>query len=42
MNAMALKHLIAAGLESGQLIKLEVADRVLFETGRAQRDAWLN
>ncbi len=42
MNALALKHLTAAGLEFGRLIKMEVADRVLFEAGRAQRDAWLN
>lgn len=41
-NALAAKHLIAARKDAGNLVEIEVAKLVLFETQRSQRDAWLN
>lgn len=41
-NALAAKHLLAARKEAGHLVEIEMAESVLFETQRAQRDAWLN
>lgn len=41
-NALAAKHLLAVRKEAGDLVDLEVAEAILFETARATRDAWLN
>ena len=41
-NALAAKHLIAARKDAGNLVEIETAKLVLFETQRSQRDAWLN
>ncbi len=41
-NALAAKHLLAARKDAGNLVEIEAAEKVLFETQRAQRDAWLN
>jgi hypothetical protein len=41
-SALALKHLLAAGKSSGQLVEAEAAERILFEEARAARDSWLN
>lgn len=41
-NALALKHLTSAQRESGEVIPLDLAKRVLFGEFRSQRDAWLN
>ena len=41
-NALAAKHLLAARKDAGSLVEIETAKTVLFETQRAQRDAWLN
>ena len=41
-NGLAAKHLLAARRESGHLVEIEVAEAVLFETQRSQRDAWMN
>lgn len=41
-NALAAKHLLAARKDAGNLVEIELAKTVLFETQRAQRDAWLN
>lgn len=41
-NALAAKHLLAARKDAGSLIEIEQAEKVLFETQRSQRDAWIN
>lgn len=41
-NALAAKHLLAARRDAGSLVEIETAESVLFETQRAQRDAWMN
>lgn len=41
-NALAAKHLISARRVAGSLVEIETAEAVLFETQRAQRDAWIN
>jgi hypothetical protein len=41
-NALALKHLVAARKAAGAVVELEVAEKVLFEAARGQRDAWMN
>ena len=41
-NGLALKHILAAMQASGDLVSMEVAQGVLFETHRAQCDVWLN
>lgn len=41
-NALAAKHLLAARKDAGNLVEIELAERVLFETQRSQRDAWIN
>lgn len=41
-NALAAKHLLAARHAAGHLVEVEQAEKVLFETQRAQRDAWMN
>lgn len=41
-NALAAKHLLTARRQAGQLVELELAQRVLFDTQRSQRDAWIN
>lgn len=41
-NALAAKHLLAARKDAGSLVEIEVAETVLFESQRAQRDAWMN
>jgi hypothetical protein len=41
-NALAAKHLLAARRDAGNLVEIEQAEKVLFETQRAQRDAWIN
>ncbi len=41
-NALAAKHLLAARKDAGNLVEIEAAEAVLFETQRAQRDAWMN
>lgn len=41
-NALAAKHLLAARRDAGHLVEIEQAESVLFETQRAQRDAWMN
>lgn len=41
-NALAAKHLLAARKDAGSLVEIEAAETVLFETQRAQRDAWMN
>ncbi|HEX7694339.1 MAG TPA: hypothetical protein VF409_07605 [Sphingomonas sp.] len=40
-NALALKHLLVAQKEAGQLVEMEVAERVIFDDRRAARDAWM-
>lgn len=41
-NGLAAKHLLAARRAAGQLVEMELAQQVLFETQRGQRDAWIN
>lgn len=41
-NALALKHMLAARRDAGNLVDRELAETVLFEASRAARDAWLN
>jgi hypothetical protein len=41
-NALAAKHLLAARKEAGNLVEIEAAEKILFDTQRSQRDAWLN
>ena len=41
-NALAAKHLLSARRDAGSLVEIEAAESVLFETQRAQRDAWMN
>ena len=41
-NALAAKNLLAARKDAGNLVEIETAEAVLFETQRAQRDAWMN
>jgi chromosomal replication initiation ATPase DnaA len=41
-NALALKHLVAARIAAGAVVEIEVAETVLFEMARQQRDAWMN
>lgn len=41
-NALALKHVLDAQQKAGALVDIEVAEAVLFDANRAQRDAWLN
>lgn len=40
-NALALKHLLAAQREAGQLVHIEVAEMAIFDDRRAARDAWM-
>jgi hypothetical protein len=41
-NGLALKHLLDARRKAGDLVDVETAKSVLFESARAERDAWLN
>jgi len=41
-NALAAKNLLTARKDAGSLVEIETAEAVLFETQRAQRDAWMN
>lgn len=41
-NGLAAKNLLAARKEAGDVVDIEVAEAVLFESARAARDAWLN
>lgn len=41
-NALALKHLVAARKAAGAVVETEIAENVIFEMARGQRDAWLN
>ena len=41
-NALAAKNLLTARRDAGSLVEIETAEAVLFETQRAQRDAWMN
>jgi hypothetical protein len=41
-NALALKHVLAARKEAGELVDLETAERTLFEAARGTREAWMN
>ena len=41
-NALALKHVLAARREAGELIDMETAERTLFEAARSTREAWMN
>lgn len=41
-NALAAKHLLAARRAANHLVEIDHAETVLFETQRAQRDAWMN
>lgn len=41
-NYLALLRQLEFEQKSGELIELSMAERVLFEGARAQRDAWLN
>jgi hypothetical protein len=41
-NALALRQTINARREAGALVEIELAERVLFESARAIREAWLN
>ena len=41
-NALALKHLVAARKAAGTVVDLDIAESVLFEASRGQRDAWMN
>lgn len=41
-NALAAKHLLAARHSAGHLVEVDHAEKVLFETQRGQRDAWMN
>lgn len=40
-NALAAKHLLAARRDAGSMVEIELAETVLFETQRTQRDAWM-
>ena len=40
-NALALKHLVAARMAAGAVVEIEIAETVLFEAARQQRDAWM-
>jgi hypothetical protein len=41
-NALAVRRLLDARREAGDVVDIEVAEAVLFEQARAIRDAWLN
>ena len=41
-NALALKHILDGQKKAGELVSIEIAKNILFETSRAARDAWLN
>lgn len=41
-NALAAKQLLAARREAGDVIDIEVAEAVLFDAARSNRDAWMN
>ncbi len=41
-NALAAKHLLAARKEAGDLIEVERAEALFFETARAERDGWIS
>jgi len=41
-NGLAVRSLLAARREAGDVVDLEVADALLFEMARSLRDAWLN
>lgn len=41
-NALALKHVLAARRDAGELVDLETAERTLFEAARGTREAWMN
>lgn len=41
-NGIALKHMLDARRKAGELVDIETARTVLFETARAARDAWLS
>jgi hypothetical protein len=41
-NALAVRRLLDARREAGDVVDIEVAEAVLFEQARAIRDAWMN
>lgn len=41
-NALAVRRLLDARREAGDVVDIEVAEAVLFEQARAIRDAWIN
>lgn len=41
-NALALKHVLDVRERAGLLVEMAIAEKVLFELARADRDAWLN
>jgi len=41
-NALAHRALLATRKEAGELVEIEVAEAVFFETARTARDSWLN
>lgn len=41
-NALAVRRLLDARREAGDVVDIEVAEAVLFEQARAIRDAWVN
>jgi hypothetical protein len=41
-NALALKHLVAARKAAGAVVETDLAEAVIFEVTRGQRDAWMN
>lgn len=41
-NALALKHVLEARQKAGALVEVEVAESILFESARSERDAWMN
>lgn len=40
-NALALKHLVAARKAAGAVVDMEIAEKVIFNVTRGQRDAWM-
>ncbi|HEX7853830.1 MAG TPA: hypothetical protein VF503_09060 [Sphingobium sp.] len=41
-NALAAKHLLAARQAAGDLIEVEKAEALFFDTARAERDGWIS
>lgn len=39
-NALAAKHLIAARKDAGDLVEVEIAEKVFFDAARSWRDVW--